>query len=317
MKTSKVILASLAVSLAASLWAMDLSFLRPRLYSLDVALVVFLEHLIGFAILSAVFFPRFRKIAELRKNDWLAFAWVALFGGAIGTMAITKSLFLVNFNHLSVIVILQKLQPVFAILLARILLREKPAARFYMWAFAAVLGSYLVTFGFDSPVLEGNMLFYAAILSLFAAFSFGSSTVLGKRALRRTDYRLGTLIRFGLTSLLLAIYLGGRAVFSHKSGFAAVLDNVTATHIATLTVIALSTGGVAILIYYWGLRRITASRATILELAFPLTAVLLDYFVHGSVLDFGRWAGALLILFSIIMISRDQNLVEIRENRAA
>lgn len=53
------------------------------------------------------------------------FFLVALFGGSLGTLSIVKALFLVNFHHLTVVTLLQKLQPVFAIILARIILKER------------------------------------------------------------------------------------------------------------------------------------------------------------------------------------------------
>ena len=55
----------------------------------------------------------------------LIFTLIALTGGVIGTAAIVKALFLVNFQELSVVVLLQKLQPVFSILLASLILNEK------------------------------------------------------------------------------------------------------------------------------------------------------------------------------------------------
>ena len=78
------------------------------------------------------FIKRFSSLKQLKKKDWLAFFGVALLGGAIGTMAITKALFYVNFVNLSVVILLQKLQPVFAISLATIFLKEKLPKEFFL-----------------------------------------------------------------------------------------------------------------------------------------------------------------------------------------
>ncbi len=61
----------------------------------------------------------------MERRGWWVLALVSLTGGLVGTLAIVKALFLVNFDQLSVVVLLQKLQPLFAISLAAVLLRER------------------------------------------------------------------------------------------------------------------------------------------------------------------------------------------------
>ncbi|MCJ7554300.1 MAG: DMT family transporter, partial [Ignavibacteriaceae bacterium] len=61
--------------------------------------------------------------------------------------------------------------------------------------------------------------------------------------------------------------------------------------------------GAAIFLYYYGLKRITASVAAICELAFPLTAVILEYFIRGNILGPVQWIGAIVLLVSIIKVS--------------
>jgi drug/metabolite transporter (DMT)-like permease len=68
--------------------------------------------------------------------------------------------------------------------------------------------------------------------------------------------------------------------------------------------IAFTTGGAAIFLYYFGLKKITASVATICELAFPLTAVVLEYFIHGNILNPIQWIGVVILIASIIKVSR-------------
>lgn len=117
--------APVAIIIAASLWGLDGIVLRPSLYTLPVPLVVFIESAIVAALLTPFFIRKFNSLKKLELKDWLSFLGVALFGGAIGTMAITKALFYVNFVNLSIVVLIQKLQPIFAISLAALLLRER------------------------------------------------------------------------------------------------------------------------------------------------------------------------------------------------
>jgi len=66
----------------------------------------------------------------------------------------------------------------------------------------------------------------------------------------------------------------------------------------------LTTGGTAIFIYYWGLKRVTASRSTIYELIFPVSAIVLEYFIHDKILTAGQWLGAVIVVIAIVSIVR-------------
>ena len=296
MQNSKL-LAPLLVVIAAALWAVDGIVLRPSLYSLPVPLVVLVESSIVAILLTPFFINKFSSLRYLKKKDWLAFFGVALLGGAIGTMAITKALFYVNFVNLSVVILLQKLQPVFAISLATVLLKEKLPKEFFLWAGLAIIGAYFMTFGLSAPNFStGDKTTIAALFALLAAFSFSSSTVLSKRALRNVDYEMGTYLRFLFASIIMFI-------ISATTGDIYSVTIVTPKQIIIFLIIAFTTGGAAIFLYYYGLKRISASVASICELAFPLTAVVLEYFVHGNLLSPVQWMGAAVLLISILKVS--------------
>lgn len=296
-KNSSKFLAPFFVVIAASLWAVDGIVLRPSLYSLPVPLVVLVESAIVAILLTPFFIKRFSSLKSLQIKDWIAFAGVALLGGAVGTMAITKALFYVNFVNLSVVILLQKLQPVFAIALATIFLKEKLPKEFFLWAGLAIVGAYFMTFGLSAPNFStGDKTTIAALFALLAAFSFSSSTVLSKRALRNVDYEMGTYLRFLFSAIIMLI-------IASTTGDISNLNEITTKQIVIFLIIAFTTGGAAIFLYYYGLKRISASVASICELAFPLTAVVLEYFVHGNILSPIQWIGAAVLLMSILMVS--------------
>lgn len=290
-------LSPLFVIIAASLWGVDGIVLRPALFSLPVPLVVFVESTIVAILLSPYFIRHLPSLKFLKTKDWLAFFLLALFGGAIGTMAITKALFYVNFVNLSVVILLQKLQPVFAIALASVFLKEKLSFRFIFWAGIAIVGAYFMTFGTNLPDFStGDKTTVAAIFSLLAALSFSASTVLSKRALRNVSFGMGTYLRFLFSAVIMLVIV----VFI---GDTKNIPDITATQIIVFLIIALTTGGTAIFLYYYGLKRISASVATICELAFPFTAIILEYFLRGNILDIVQWIGAVILLISILKVS--------------
>jgi len=288
-----------AVALAAVFWGIDGIVLRPALYNLPVALVVFVESSIVALLLTPMMRRGMPRLRELQPKDWLAFLGLALLGGAVGTMAITKALFYVNFINLSIVVLIQKLQPVFAILFAALLLHERPQKRFIFYAALAVFGAYLMTFGWHMPSLQGKIT-AAAAYAVIATLSFSASTVLSKRALRSTEFRQATYLRFALTSVIMLLIV-------LSSGQVMQVSEISGKQWLIFLLIAFSTGGPAIFLYYYGLQHIRASRATIAELAFPLTAVILEYLLRGNLLRNEQWLGVILLLGSILVIAREQN----------
>lgn len=290
-------IAPVFIIIAASLWGVDGIVLRPSLLGLPITLIVLIESSIVTIVLTPIFIGKFYNFKILRLKDWLAFSGVALFGGAIGTMAIIKALFYVNFVNLSIVILIQKLQPLFAILLAAILLKERPPKVFFLWAGLAICGAYIMTFGTKLPNMNtGDKVVAAALFALLASISFGLSTVLSKRALRNIGFELGTYLRFSITAVMML----GIVLFLGEFSAA---QNISERQTIVLFLIAFITGGPAIFLYYYGLKRISASVATICELAFPLTAVLLEYVIRGNVLGSFQWLGVFILLISMIKVS--------------
>jgi drug/metabolite transporter (DMT)-like permease len=289
-------LAPLFVIMAASLWAVDGIVLRPILFNLPVSLVVFVESLIAAVLITPFMLRKFSVIRELSYKDWLSFFLVALLGGAIGTMAITKALFYVNYVNLSIVILIQKLQPVFALTLAAIFLKEKLPLKFFTYAGTAIVGAYVMTFGLSFPSIDQtDKTVLATAFALLAAFSFGSSTVFSKRALRNVSFEMGTYLRFSIST-------GVMLVVSFTSGSILSINEISSNQLLIFFLIAFTTGGAAIFLYYYGLKRITASVAAICELAFPLVAVILEYFVHGNILGPVQWIGVTILLLSIVKV---------------
>ena len=143
-------LPALAVISAAILWSFD-GFLRQNLYMLPSFLIISLEHVIGALIFFPLLIKGWREVSALSQRGWISVLWISICGGILGTFFYTKALSYVNYINLSVVVLLQKFQPIFAIALAAIILKEKITARFLGLAIAAIIGGYLVTFG-DRPL---------------------------------------------------------------------------------------------------------------------------------------------------------------------
>ena len=275
--------------------------LTPRLGDLDIGLVVFILHALPFLLMQLFFYREYRHLRTFTLNDGVMFFLLSFFGGAVGTMAIVKALFLVNFQHLTLVVLLQKLQPVFAITLAALILKERLKRNFILWASLAVGAGYFLTFGLHLPNLEtGANATYAAAYSLLAAFSFGSSTVFSKKILQKYSFYTATFYRYGITAMLMLVFV---LVSGKLSGLPGVNQNEWLIFI----LIGLTTGSGAIFLYYYGLRKVRAMIATICELCFPISAILFDYLVNHKVLSMVQWISAGVMLFAIVKLSISNN----------
>ena len=297
-KNNQAVRGTIAISISAILWGFDGVVLTPRLNNLDVIFVVFILHLIPFLLMNIFLFKQYSHLKNFVRQDHITFFLIALFGGAIGTISIVKALFLVNFQQLSVVVLLQKLQPIFAILLAWMLLKERIRKGFILWAGIAIVSSYFLTFGFSLPNIEGNPnTIYAALFALLAAFSFGSSTVFSKKILLAHNFITATFYRYFYTTLILVVMLVASGnLFEYR--------NATTENWLFILIIAVTTGSGAIFIYYYGLRRVKAIIATISELLFPISAILFDYLINDSVLSPVQLVSAAVMVFAIIRLNK-------------
>lgn len=285
------------ICIAASLWGFDGVVLTPQLYNLKVPFVVFMLHALPVVLMLPFFYKKLGMLGQFTFSDYGKFTILAVFGGALGTIAIVKALFLVNFNHLSVVVILQKLQPVFAIAMAYIFLKERTGKHYILWAGLAILGGYFLTFGFHIPEMADNdNITMAALYALLASISFASGTVVSKSILKKHDFKTATFFRFFFTAVIMVGVIAFNGQFSQ-------FDVMTDINWLYFTIIAITTGSGAIFLYYYGLIRVRAIISTIAELCFPISAIVFEYFIHGKSLSGIQWAAASLMLFSIIMLN--------------
>jgi drug/metabolite transporter (DMT)-like permease len=297
-----IIIGAVAISIAASMWGLDGVVLTPRLYNLDVGFVVFILHALPFLLMQSFLVRQYRYLKIFTPRDYLIILLIALFGGALGTLSIVKALFLINFKELSIVVLLQKLQPVFAIALAAIILKEKLNRYYLIWASVALLGGYFMTFGLGIPDLEtGSKTVLSAAYALVAAFSFGSSTVFSKMILKKYDFTTATFYRYGFTSMIMLVYV----IIAHKSG---QFHEVTRPNWVVFMIIALTTGSGAIFLYYFGLHKVKATIAIMCELFFPISTIVFDYLFNDSRLSWVQWVSASLMVFAIINLNRSQTM---------
>ena len=281
---------------AALLWAFD-GLIRQNLYTLPPITIIFLEHLFGLVILLP-FVYKYLFQTKLTSREWWLIILISVLSGLFGTLWFTTALGKVHFITLSVVFLLQKLQPIFAITTARIFLKERFERGYISWALLAIIAAYFVTFKNGVVNLEtGEGTVIAALYALGAAFAWGSSTTFSKMLLGKVRAEVSTFYRFLVTVLVALPVL-------YFFGHGASLWAPTRAQFGLLVLIAISTGMVALLIYYKGLAKTPVHISTILELTFPFVAIVLDMVVNDTFLSVSQWVAALVLVFSIYQIAR-------------
>jgi drug/metabolite transporter (DMT)-like permease len=276
-----------AVAVAAGLWGTDALIRRPLAHSTQAATIVFGEHV----ILVAVLLPLVGAALPALWRAGPRFVAAAVVVGA-GSSALATILFTEAFVHGDPVtpVVLQKVQPLVAVSLAAAILGERPRRRFGLFLVGGLAGTWLMAFPspFDVSV-HGRA---PALYALAAAALWALGTVLGRFLSRRLPFQQITALRFAFglpASLVAVLVLGAPATASaHDELFIAIL--------------ALVTGLIALLLYYYGLRRTTASVASVAELSFPVVAIAVGYLAFDATLTSSQLAGVVLTSLVVLLL---------------
>lgn len=279
------------VAIGAALWGTDGLFRTALAFQMPAPVLVFWEHL----VLVAVTFPfllRFlRNRPSLDLKDLLALAFVGAGASAVATILFTQAF---TYGDPTTVLLLQKVQPVIAVLGAYLLLGERLLPR-YGWYFGfAVGGAYLISF--PDPLAVGVSRLAPALLAVGAAMLWGLGTVLGRHLTSKISTNELTALRFaiGLPAALVVLLLRNQA--------AEALD-ISFGDFGAVVLLALIPGLAALTIYYKGLSTTPASSATLAELAFPLTAILIGWSVFDSVPTATQWLGIVTLSVTIVVMS--------------
>jgi drug/metabolite transporter (DMT)-like permease len=290
----------LLIAVGASFWGLD-GALRAPLVSGNRSpgwsswTIVLYEHAILTALVAAHLWRHRGQLRRLDAGGWLSALAIAWGGSAVATLAFTDAF---RYGNPDVVVLLQKTQPLWAMAAAAVVVGERPRPAVGAFLAPAAVGTYLLSFGAASPgqaMSDGRA--RGALLALLAAALWGSATAFGRRALRQVDSSVLTGVRFALALPLLAAI----AVYE---GAVAPPPGATSGDWARLPLLALLPGLAAMLLYYRGLRTTPAPVATLAELAFPATALVVNYVVLDATVSGAQLLGFALLWATIAMLHR-------------
>jgi len=267
------------IAIAAALWGTDALLRKPLADSTQAATIVFGEHLV-LVLLTLPLIPA-ALVAVRRAGPRYVAAAVVI---GVGASAIATILFTQAFVEGDPVtpVVLQKVQPLVAVVGAWFILGERPRRGFVWFLAAGILGVWLIAF--PSPFEIHVDAAQPAIYALAAAVLWAMGTVLGRLLATKIWFGHVTALRFtfGLPASALAVLVVGAPFTTSGSDF------------VWIAVLAIVTGLVALSLYYYGLKRTPAVIATLAELTFPVTAAAVGYFAFDATLDGSQWLGLAL-----------------------
>ncbi len=288
------------VAVAAALWGTDGLLRQPLAQAVPAAAVVFWEHLIVVVVLLPFLPSAVRAFRAASPRDRVALVVI----GA-GASAIATALFTAAFRYGDPVtpLVLQKLQPLVAVLAAAVLLGERFRRAYWVFAVPALAGAWLMAF--PNPLDVAARQLTAALLAVGAAVLWAIGTVLGRMVSARVASRDVTVLRFaiGLPTAAIVLGLQGAPV------------GVTVGQLGPLILLALIPGLLALTLYYIGLKATAAGRATLAEMAFPVTATLIGVGFLGTSLSTTQWIGLAVIVVAVTALGlrerSEQPVVEV------
>lgn len=279
------------------MWSIDTLIRYPLLGLIQPDTLVFVEHLFLTLLFIPIFFYKKLNLRKVTVSSLISFLVIGVIGSALSTLAFTKAFSLIN---PSLVILLQKLQPIVVIVFSLIILKENIKKSFYFLATLAIFAGGLVSYPDLAPLFlssadqkPGVVLGY--LLTLFAVFGWGISTLFGKKLVSEGFSELEIMSgRFGLGFVFLFFYgLMNQSLTS---------PNFNAETYLKILAIVLISGLCGMYFYYKGLKILSAHMGSIAELFFPLSAVLMNWIFLGKILEPIQIVGAFILILTSVAI---------------
>lgn len=289
------------ILLACAFWALDTLIRYPLIQGgVNAISIVFYEHAILTIIFSIVFFKSLKKVWQAKTAHYFYFFIIGGIGSALATVAFTRAF---NFLNPSLVILLQKFQPIIAILLARAVLKEQVKKIFMFWAFICLIGALLISYedilklGASGKSIYNLLVhpgaFQGYVLVVFSIVGWGAATVFGKKlgqeGYTNEQIMAGRFIMGFLCLIPLTTYAND--LFSHSLEI-----------YGKISIMVLVSGLLAMYVFYQGLRKISARACSLAEMFFPFMAVIVNWLFLGTTLTpIQLIGGGLLLLGSVVI----------------
>ena len=287
---------------ACLLWAMDTLLRYPLINDgLSSTSLVFYEHLLLTLVLLVISSKSLGKFKQLKLKNFLSFIIIGGLGSAVATVCFSEAF---RYLNPSLVILLQKFQPVIAISLASMILKEKIQSGFIWWSVVCLVGVLFVSYEDILRIVDSGreleeLLFHEGaglgyLLTLISVVGWGAATVFGKRL--SSEGFSDDLILFGrfATGLIFLIPI----VFYARSPLFTEGINIY----GKISLLVFVSGLLGMFLYYQGLRRVSAHIGALGEMFFPLMGVIVNWLFLGAELTAIQVLGGVLLVLGSLVI---------------
>lgn len=293
---------TILVILACLFWGVDTLIRYPLVErGINPITIVFYEHCILALIFSSGLVLKIKRLGDLKIADVFSFIVIGGVGSAIATVAFTESF---RYLNPSLVIILQKLQPIVVIILASLILKEEIQKQFLLWATVCLIGGFLVSspdiarfyslMVQDFSTVSSDVALKGYVLVAISILGWGATTVFGKR-LSMSGFETKDIMsgRF-MTGLLFLI------PFVEWDSHKLVLPR--GEDFLKIVIMVIISGALAMWLYYQGLKRLSARTTAIAEMFFPFFAIIMNWVFLGKQLTELQLIGGAILIFGSLVI---------------
>jgi DME family drug/metabolite transporter len=276
------------VAVAAAMWGTDPIIRKTMSGTTTATTIVFGEHVVLVALTLPLLFPALRAVFLAGWRYVAAAVVVGAGASALATILFTDAL--IGHQDYITPVVIQKVQPLVAIVAAAVLLGERPRPRFAWFFLPALVGFWLVNQPHPlEPSAQGAVVIVEATA---AAVLWALGTVLGRYMSRELAFQHVLSLRFffGFLASALALLVMNAPAYSNRHDTSLILY------------LALVTGLLALTLYYYGLQRTPAVLSSLAELTYPAVAVIAGIYAYDQHLRWTQWLGVVLILGAVTLL---------------
>jgi drug/metabolite transporter, DME family len=284
------------VAIAAAMWGTDPIIRKPLSTSTTATTIVFGEHVVLVLLTLPLLVPSLRAMVRAGWRYVVCAVIIGAGASALATILFTEALFHSDFVTP---VVLQKIQPLIAVVAAAIILGERARSRFLWFLLPALLGFWLINQPHPlDPTAKGLV---PVAQATAAAMLWALGTVLGRYMSRELHFQHIVTLRFffGLIGAAVALPIMGAKAWAggHDSLWIGYLGIVT--------------GLFALSLYYIGLGRTPAMLSSLAELTYPVIAVFAGIYAYNAHLRWTQWVGAVIIItvVSLLPFQRRRDVV--------
>lgn len=291
----------LLIAVAAAMWGTDPIIRKTMSGTTSATTIVFGEHVILVLCTLPFLFPALRSVVRAGWRYVAAAVVIGAGASAVATILFTDAL--IGHSDFITPVVIQKVQPLIAIMAAALLLGERPRQGFWWFFLPALAGFWLVN---QSHPLEPSANGVVVIAEATgAAMLWALGTVLGRYMSRKLEFQHVLSLRFffGLIASAIALRVMGEPAYSNGHDTILILY------------LALVTGLFALALYYYGLQRTPAVLSSLAELTYPAVAVVAGIYAYNAQLRWTQWIGVALILGAVTLLPVQRRRAVVLETR--